>query len=63
MFFVIGHFMGRETTLPGLSKQGKETVLEFKCTAHYIGGYFALNHLLHTLPCHNALFTALTLGS
>ena len=32
---MMGHFMGRETKLPGLLERGEETVLEFKRTAHF----------------------------
>ena len=33
--FMIGHFIGKETQLLELLKRGEETVLEFKCTAHF----------------------------
>ena len=32
-----------------LSKRGEETQLEFKRTAHFLGGYLAISYLLHAL--------------
>ena len=29
--------------------RGRKIVLEFICIAHFLGGYFAIGHLLHTL--------------
>ena len=46
---VIGHFIGRKTELLDLSKQGKEAVVKFKHTVHYLGNYFAISHFLHAL--------------
>ena len=46
---MIGHFIGKETKLLELSKRGEETQLEFKRTAHYLGGYLAISYLLHVL--------------
>ena len=46
---MIGHFIGKETKLLELSKRREETVLEFKCTADFLGGYLAISYLLHAL--------------
>ena len=46
----IGHFIGKETKLLELSKRGEKTQLEFKRTAHFLGGYLAISYLLHALP-------------
>ena len=48
----IGHFIGKEkkiTRVMNLSKRGEETQLEFKRTAHFLGGYLAISYLLHAL--------------
>ena len=48
---IIGHFKGRETKLPELSKRGDETVLEFKRTTHFLGGYFTTYYMPSVLHC------------
>ena len=37
------------TRVMNLSKRGEETQLEFKRTAHFLGGYLAISYLLHAL--------------
>ena len=54
---MIAHFIGKESKLLELSKQGEEIVLEFKHTVHFLGGYLMINYLLHAL--HAVLYCLL----
>ena len=56
---IIGHFIGREAKLPGLSKRGEET--EFKRTTHFLGGYFTTYYTPSVLHCF--VYYARSLGS
>ena len=60
---IIDHFIGRETKLPELSKRGKETVtvLEFKRTTHFLGGYFTTYYTPSVLHCF--VYYTCSLGS
>ena len=58
---MIDHFLERETKLLEISKRREEKYLNSNVRRIFLGGYFAISHLLHAL-CHIALFTALALG-
>ena len=46
---MIDHFLERETKLLEISKRGEEKYLNSNVRCTFLGGYFAISHLLHAL--------------
>ena len=46
---MIDHFLERETKLLEISKRGEEKYLNSNVWRIFLGGYFAISHLLHAL--------------